>query len=311
MDAPSPTDVARTQVTLENFDAFVAAGGQVRPTDPMPEQYRHEVTRLVGFQALAEIVGATLFSEWLDRVPSLEAKLILTAKCQDEMGHAQVLMRVVEDLGVDRDSIVADYLEGRAKLLNIFHYRAESWAELAIAALLQNSAAIVQFQSLVRGSYQPYVRALRKIMREESFHYHRALHLTTLLYKRGNELQRRQVEEGLAKWFPLVLAYFGPHDRDNPRWESLRYRVKVDLNDRVRDAWLDKMVPVIQAVGLAIPDPLLGREEDGTWTFTEPDWAEVKRVIAGNGPVSVERRALVERRFTTKRWIREALAEVA
>lgn len=304
-------DLTRDRVTLDSFDDFVASGGLVRATDPMPGRYRQEVTRLVGFQALAEIVGATLFSEWLDRVPSLEAKLVLTAKCQDEMGHAQVLMRVVEDLGVDRDCIVEDYLEGRAKLLNIFHYRAHSWPELAIAALLQNSAAIVQFQSLVRGSYQPYVRALRKIMREESFHYHRSLHLSSLIYARGSPEHRRQVEEGLAKWFPLVLAYFGPPDRENPRWGSLRYRVKVDLNDDIRDRWLDKIVPVIESIGLAIPDPMLGRRLDGRWSFTDPDWAEVKRVIAGDGPVSRERRALVERRFRHRKWLRLALGEVA
>lgn len=304
-------EILHERQTPENFDEFVAAGGQVGPRDPMPDDYRQQVIRVVSFQALAEIVGATLFSEWLDRVPSLEAKLILTAKCQDEMGHAQVLMRVIEDLGVDRDRVVEDYLAGRAKLLNIFHYRADTWPELAIAALLQNSAAIVQFQSLVRGSYQPYVRALRKIMREESFHYHRALYLTTLLHSRGTVEHRRQVEKGLAKWFPLVLAYFGPRDRDNPRFDNLRYRVKVDLNDTVRDRWLDKMIPVIEGVGLRLPDPALRRGEDGTWDFTEPDWAEVRRVIAGEGPVSLERRALVERRFTTKRWLRKALAEVA
>lgn len=296
------------ELGLENFEEFVRGGGQVRPTDPMPEQYRLEVTRLVGFQALAEIVGATLFSEWLDRVPGLEAKLILTAKCQDEMGHAQVLMRVVEDLGLDRDRIIEDYLEGRAKLLNIFHYRAESWPEMAIAALLQNSAAIVQFQSLVRGSYQPYVRALRKIMREESFHYHRSMHLTRVLYRDGTHEHRRQVEEGLAKWLPLVLAYFGPRDRANPRLDSLRYRVKVDLNDDLRERWLDRMVPVIESTGLVIPDPRLGRREEGHWDFTEPDWVEMKRVVAGDSLISRERHELISRRYRQNRWLRLALA---
>lgn len=296
---------------MECFDEYIAAGGLVGPTDPMPDDYRREVTRLISFQALAEIVGATLFSEWLDRVPSLQGKLILTAKCQDEMGHAQCLMRVVEDLGVDRDRIVEDYLEGRAKLLNIFHYAAHSWPELAIAALLQNSAAIVQFRSLATGSYQPYVRALRKIMREESFHYHRALHLTRVLFANGRPEHRHQIEEGLAKWLPLVLAYFGPPDRDNPRLDSLRYRIKCDLNDDLRERWLDRMVPVIESCGLAIPDPRLRRRAGGGWDFTEPDWAEMRRVVAGDGPVSRARRALIERRYRQNRWLRLVLADVA
>ncbi len=71
------------------------------------------------------------------------------------------------------------------------------------------------------------------------------------------------------------------------------------------------MVPVLESCGLAIPDPRLRRRDDGAWEFTEPDWAEMKRVVAGDGPVSRARRALIERRYRQNRWLRLVLAEVA
>lgn len=298
-------------LTLETFDTYVAAGGLVRPTDPMPEAYRQQLVRVIGFQALAEIVGASMYTEWLPRVPGLHRKLILTAKCQDELGHAQVLMRVVEDLGVDRDSLIEDYLAGRAKLLNIFHYPIESWPELPIASILQNSAAIVQFQSLVKGSYLPYVRALKKIMREESFHYYNALDLATTLRRDGPAAAQPVLQAALDKWFPLVLAYFGPNDRDQPRADSLRWRIKVDPNEDVRQRWIGRTVAVMHELGLAIGDPQLRRREDGVWEYSEPDWAAVKRVIAGHGPASALRHEQLARRFEQHRRVRLALAEAA
>ena len=50
---------------------------------------------------------------------------------------------------------------------------------------------------------------------------------------------------------------------------------------------------------------------DGRWEFTEPDWAEMRRVVAGDGPVSRSRRALIERRYRQNRWLRLALSDVA
>ena len=35
--------------------------------------------------------------EWILRAPTLQRKLALTAKVQDEVGHAQLIYRVVED----------------------------------------------------------------------------------------------------------------------------------------------------------------------------------------------------------------------
>ena len=45
-----------------------------------------------------------------------------TAKIQDEVGHAQLIYRVVEDLGKPRSACLDDLVSGKAKFHNVFHY---------------------------------------------------------------------------------------------------------------------------------------------------------------------------------------------
>ena len=68
--------------------------------------------------------------EWIMRAPTLRRKLALTAKVQDEVGHAQLLYRVAEDLGKSRDAMIDDLLAGRTKFHNVFHYPTRTWGDV-------------------------------------------------------------------------------------------------------------------------------------------------------------------------------------
>ena len=53
-------------------------------------------------------------------------------------------------------------------------------------------------------------------------------------------------------------------------------------------------VPQAEALGVTLPDPgLRWNAERESYDFGQPDWAELKRVISGDGPCNAER---VERR---------------
>ncbi|HET9682195.1 MAG TPA: Phenylacetic acid catabolic protein, partial [Candidatus Limnocylindrales bacterium] len=82
-----------------HFEAHVTAGGKVEATDWMPDEYRTAVLRVVEMHANSELMGVLPEREWILRAPTLRRKLALTAKVQDEVGHAQLLYRVAEDLG--------------------------------------------------------------------------------------------------------------------------------------------------------------------------------------------------------------------
>ena len=82
-----------------HFEVHVTGGGKVEATDWMPDEYRTAVLRFVEMHANSELMGVLPEREWLMRAPTLRRKLALTAKVQDEVGHAQLLYRVAEDLG--------------------------------------------------------------------------------------------------------------------------------------------------------------------------------------------------------------------
>ena len=92
-----------------SFEAHVAAGLKVEATDWMPDEYRTSVLRFVEMHANSELMGVLPEREWLMRAPTLHRKLALTAKVQDEVGHAQLLYRVAEDLGKPREEKRSDY----------------------------------------------------------------------------------------------------------------------------------------------------------------------------------------------------------
>ena len=254
--------------------------------DDMSAAYRAAASRIASFQALAELVGVLPFAEWVPRVPDYARKQMLIAKIQDEVGHGQVTSRVAEDLGVAREQILNDFAEGRTKLLNIFHYGFDTWEEVGPAALLMNSAAIVQFQSLHQGTYLPYARALRKIEKEESFHYHHALDHTHQTMTYGTARQRQLVQDAFDIWLPRLLAYYGPPDAGTVAGnEMYQFGLKVTANDDLRQAWLTKIIPVFSKLGVHV-DQSLVRWDDGaqTWRYQAPDWAEVKRILTDGGP---------------------------
>ncbi|MDQ3937240.1 MAG: phenylacetate-CoA oxygenase subunit PaaI, partial [Chloroflexota bacterium] len=150
----------------ERYQAFVEhvhAGLKVEARDWMPDEYRTSVLRFVEMHANSELMGILPERDWIMRAPTLKRKLALTAKVQDEVGHAQLLYRVAEDLGKPRAAMLQDLLDGKTKFHNVFHYPTKTWADVGIIAWLVDAAAIVAQQALRDSSYAPYARTMRKI----------------------------------------------------------------------------------------------------------------------------------------------------
>ena len=109
---------ARTQEFLE----YVQSGGQVETDDWLPDEYRSKLVKFIEMHGNSELMGVLPERDWILRAPTLQRKLALTAKIQDEVGHAQLIYRVVEDLGKPRSACLDDLVSGKAKFHNVFHY---------------------------------------------------------------------------------------------------------------------------------------------------------------------------------------------
>jgi ring-1,2-phenylacetyl-CoA epoxidase subunit PaaA len=292
------------------FERHVTAGGKVEAADWMPDEYRTGVLRFVEMHANSELMGVLPERDWILRAPTIQRKLALTAKIQDEVGHAQLLYRVVEDLGKPRDACLDDLIEGRSRFHNVFHYPTRTWGDVGVIAWLVDAAAIISQKALLKCSYAPYARIMRKICWEESFHILHGRDVVLALVT-GTGEQRELVQEALDRWWEPLMMFHGnpiPAEED----PMVHWRIKSQANEEARQQFLEGYVPQVLELGLTLPDPRLRRREDGVWAYTEPDWERLLAVVSGHGPASAERLAFRRLSRAEVEWVsRTVLAEAA
>ena len=291
------------------FEAHVTAGGKVEAGDWMPDEYRTGVLRFVEMHANSELMGVLPEREWLLRAPTLRRKLALTAKVQDEVGHAQLLYRVAEDLGKSRDAMIDDLIDGKTKFHNVFHYPTRTWGDVGIIAWLVDAAAIVAQQALRDSSYAPYARTMRKICWEESVHIMHGRDVVLTLVN-GTPAQSELAQEALDRWWGPLMQMHGPRTpREKDR--DLHWRIKAKTSEELRQEFLSIYVPRLREIGLVIPDPDLERDEaTGVWSYTEPDWDELRTVVTNHGPMSQERLEFRRLNREETAWVRTTVLGV-
>jgi len=283
------------------FEARVAAEDFIEPKDWMPAAYRKTLIRQISQHAHSEIVGMLPEGNWISRAPSLRRKAILLAKVQDEGGHGLYLYCAAETLGISRDQMIDALHSGRAK------YPTTTWADMGAIGWLVDGAAIMNQVPLQRTSYGPYARAMVRICKEESFHQRQGYEIMAALAG-GSPEQKRMAQDALNRWWWPSLMMFGPPDDNSPNTaQSMRWRIKRETNDELRQKFVDATVPQADVIGLNVPDAnLKWNEARGSYDFGEIDWEEFYAVVRGEGPVAKERMKARVDAWEKGAWVREA-----
>ena len=294
------------------FQEKIDSGQKIEAKEWMPENYRKQLIRMISQHAHSEIVGMLPEGNWITRAPSLRRKSILLAKVQDEAGHGLYLYSAAETLGIDRQTMIDQLLSGKAKYSSIFNYPTLSWADIGAIGWLVDGAAIVNQTMLARGSYGPYSRAMVRICKEESFHNRQGYEIMYHLAN-GTEAQKEMAQDALNRWWWPSIQMLGPSDAQSKNSaETMKWKIKVESNDTVRQRFIDRTVPQAHAAGLTIPDPdLKFNEETGHWEIGEIEWEEFYQVIKGNGPCNRKRMKARRDAEENGAWVREAAAAYA
>ena len=135
------------------FQQRIDAGIKLEPKDWMPEAYRRTLIRQMSQHAHSEYVGMLPEGNWIGRAPSLKRKAILMAKVQDEAGHGLYLYSAAQTLGITRDEMMQQLIDGRARYSSIFNYPTPTWADMGAIGWLVDGAAICNQVPLCRASY--------------------------------------------------------------------------------------------------------------------------------------------------------------
>ena len=300
-------DTMRTWRDMDDFEEFLDTGGGVEPNDAMPEPYRQAVFRFIELHANSEYMGGLTERDWIPKAPGLHRKLTALAKTQDEIGHAHLLYMVAADLGIKtREEMMVDLLEGRTHFHNVFHYRVHSWTDQIAVAYLVDAAALASQQAVFKNcSYGPYKRILRRVIAEEGFHMRNGEEMM-LLMAHGSDTQHEMMQESIDRWWLPAVQLFGPDSR--PDDELLRWHIKSERNEDLRDRYVQKFVPQLLACGFTVPDPGLEKDKnDGKWKISPIDWEPLKQTMRNGGPDSARRISDARNAWNNAEWVRDAL----
>ena len=298
----------RSWATMEAFETFLDGGGMVEADDDMPDAYRHEVFAFIEMHANSELMGGLTERDWIPKTPGLRHKMAVLAKTQDEIGHGHLLYMIAADLGVKtRAEMLEDLFAGRSRFHNVFHYRAVTWGDQVAIAFLVDAAALISQQAVFKNcSYGPYKRILRRIIAEEGFHM-RLGEDRMMRIAEGTDRQRRMFQESLDRWFWPALQLFGPDSK--PEDVLLRWHIKSERNEVLRDRWVQRFVPMLQSYGFTIPAPdMRWDEESHRWDVGPIDWEPLRRTLAQGGPDSARRIREAADNWSRTAWVRAALS---
>ncbi|HQN57394.1 MAG TPA: 1,2-phenylacetyl-CoA epoxidase subunit A [Saprospiraceae bacterium] len=298
--------------SANHFQDRIDRDEKIEPNDYMPEEYRKTLIRQISQHAHSEIVGMLPEGNWVTRAPTLKRKAILLAKIQDEAGHGLYLYSACETLGVDRDDLIDELHEGKAKYSSIFNYPSLTWADMGAIGWLVDGAAIMNQVPLCRTSFGPYARAMVRICKEESFHQRQGYDILLSLC-RGSQEQKAMAQDALNRWWWPALMMFGPEDKDSVHTQqSMNWRIKRFTNDELRQRFINMTKPQADFLGLTIPDPdIRWNEEKQGYDFGPINWDEFWQVVKGYGPCNAERIEARKKAWDDGRWVREAAVEYA
>jgi ring-1,2-phenylacetyl-CoA epoxidase subunit PaaA len=224
----------------------------VENEDHMTAQYKDDLIRILTVSADTELVSAPAYYYAARNAPSVNAMISALAIIQDEMGHAHIAYRLLEDLGVNKEQMIYERAARQFKYPYAFDVPLESWEELVVANAFYDRAGITLLGDEYRStSYGPWKRALVKVDKEETFHLrHGEIWMRRIVEEPGG---RERLQRCVDWMFLLTVEWFGLPDDMKKHQGQLGYGLKGSSNDTLRQTWMKTAVPLCEELKLNVP----------------------------------------------------------
>jgi ring-1,2-phenylacetyl-CoA epoxidase subunit PaaA len=230
----------------------IKSGKLVEGLEHMSPTYLEGIKRILTVSADTELVSAPAYFRAAQDAPSLNAFGTAISIVQDELAHAHIAYRLLEDLGADKDWLIYQRPAAEWKYPYAFDVPLDTWSELVVANAFYDQAGYELLSDVYHSTtFGPWKRALAKVDKEETFHLRHGQQWIKRLAPDPAELGRLQ---RAADWmFMLTIEWFGLPDAEKRHNEQLDYGFKGRSNDTLRQAWMAKVVPFCEEVGLRVP----------------------------------------------------------
>jgi ring-1,2-phenylacetyl-CoA epoxidase subunit PaaA len=231
----------------------IKSGVKIEDETEMTPRYRDVLVNTMHIAADLEVMTLPDYSPAIKNSPNLESKIAVASACQDELGHAQVMYRLLEDFGYDTHQFLFERDPKDYRTFQLLEFPHQDYIETCVSMCIGDRAGYITTTDLEDNcSFGPYARSLRKVNFEETFHVGHGERTVRFFWNKSPE-SRRRVQEAFDFYFPLAAAWFGVPDQMKKRTDQLAYKVRGASNDEMRQKWLSQVVPFCEELGIKIP----------------------------------------------------------
>ncbi len=277
-----------TQFTEEELIAKVQDGYIVESVEEMTEGYKKALTVQLTVQADTELMSAPAYWMAARYAPSTNTQVSAHAIIQDELAHANIAYRLLEDLGESKEQLVYGRQPHEFKHPYGFDQPLDNWADMVVANGFFDRAGITLLSDVYENtSYGPLKRALVKVDMEETFHLRHGEVWMRRLAKSGGEA-REMLQRSVDWMFPMTIEWFGLPDDLKRHSGQLDYKLKGLTNDQLRQVWMASTVPLCEELGLDAPAHWDAEKEEYVLDYPFPCQyvAEDKQWLMDEGEIS-------------------------
>lgn len=243
----------------------IKSGFVLEDPDEMTPRYRDVLVNTIHIAADLEVVTLPTYSPAIKTAPTLEDKIAIAAACQDELGHAQVMYRILEDFGYDTHAFLFERDPQKWRTFQMLEFPHEDYIESVVLMCYGDRAGYITTTDLEDNcSYAPFARSLRKVNFEETFHIAHGERWTRFFFN-YTAATRRRVQQAVDFYFPLCAAWFGMPDQRKTRTDQIAYKIRGASNDEMRQKWMSQVVPYSESVGIKVPAHF--DEDSGKYTL--------------------------------------------
>jgi len=232
---------------------------KVAPKDfvKMPPEYKDLLIRLLTIQADCEIGGPHIYVDhWTLRAPTVDDQWRVARIASEEIDHCRKMLRLLNLVDVDRSDILERPRSKRE--VDAFKEDMPTWADFAAFGFLIDKVGQYQLEEMVGSTFAPIDDTLPVILREEKGHVAYGEQQLQALIDSGDD-GKTQAQAAISKWYGIGLDMFGKSGSSRTE-RYLEWGLKRRTNEEARRQYIAEMEPKIAALGLVVPDRLLGRK---------------------------------------------------
>lgn len=224
--------------------------------EKMDDEYQHLLKRVLAIQADCEIGGPHLYvKDILLNAPTPTEKLIVARTAAEEIDHYRKISKIAAGVGVDTSYVLQ--WSNQQRYVEAFRGKIDTWADYAIFGFLIDRVGRYQLEEFVGCSYQPLDRILPQVLKEEEGHVGHGQNTTANMAK-GTPEEKRSIQDSINRWYPQALDMFGTSgSRRSERF--VNWGIKRRTNEQARQDYINEVNPMIEEMGLQIPDEKAGR----------------------------------------------------